>query len=373
MDKGKWRLKQLLKMSVQHIVLPLTYGFWRMIYSKKNPEYIVFADAHHDSIPFSMQILHQKLEEKGYSIIDSYYDYAKLSMISAFIKSVKFMRIYAQAKYVFICDNFLPVASCKKTDKTQVIQLWHSCGLLKKMGYDTMEDIPEHYIGNVYKNYDLVTVSAPCCVEPLTSGMHQPNNIVQATGVSRTDVYFDEKWVETCKTNFLNKYPEAKNKKIILWAPTFRGNAANPYLIGVEGIQKMEEQLGSDYWVIYKVHPHLESRYQVSNCDIPTEQLLPVVDLLITDYSSIVFDYIFFDHPYVLYAPDWKEYEKRRGFYVPYESLSRYIVTQSEDLEAVVKRAMDDSDREWIKTCRDYHVAACDGNVSERIMEILGL
>ena len=153
----------------------------------------------HDTLPFSMQVMHEAVKQCRYTSIDFFHDYGRLSAIQALWVSVKFMKLYAQARYVFICDNFLPVASCRKNKRTKVIQLWHSCGLLKKMGYDTAEDVPRFYLGNVYKNYDLVTVSAPCCIGPLTSGMHLRPGIVQATGVSRTDIYFDKQWCDDCR------------------------------------------------------------------------------------------------------------------------------------------------------------------------------
>ena len=65
------------------------------------------------------------------------------------------MKEYAAAGYVYICSYFLPVSSCKKRKETKVIQLWHSGGLLKKMGYDTKDDIPRDYKGDVTANYDL--------------------------------------------------------------------------------------------------------------------------------------------------------------------------------------------------------------------------
>lgn len=373
MKQLQWKIKQLFKMSVQHILLPLIYRFWRIIYFKQKAELIIFADSHHETLPFSMMVIHNQLEHMGYSLTDSFHDYAKLSSIKAFIKAAEFMRLYAKARYVFICDNFLPVASCKKSKHTTVVQLWHSCGLLKKMGYDTTEDIPPHYIGNVYKNYDLVTVSAPCCITPLTSGMCQPSGIVQATGVSRTDIYFNVEWNKQCRQNFFSQYPEAAGKKIILWAPTFRGNAANPYLPGIDDIQEMEQQLGEKYFVLYKVHPHIDKKYHLSNCQIPTEQLLPVADLMITDYSSVVFDYIFFERPYVLYAPDLEEYKRRRGFYVPYHALSPYIVTQKDKLSSVIELALNTKHHEWITECRNFHLASCNGKASEKIIKILGL
>lgn len=366
-------VKQFLKMALQNVILPCVYGFWRLVYLGKEEDLIVFADAHHNEIPFSMERIHSALEEKGYTLTDFFHHFGMMSQLRSALLSVRFMRLYARAKYVFICDNFLPVSSCKKSGSTKVIQLWHCCGLMKKMGYDTAEDIPAGYKGRVYRNYDLMTVSAPGCVEPLTGAMRLEPGILQPLGVSRTDVYFDPVWIEGCKAEFYARYPQAKGKKILLWAPTFRGNAGDPYQVGVAEIEQLERQLGDGYFLIRKVHPHVDDRYHLSNCDIPTERLLPVTDLLISDYSTVIHEFLFFGKSCVLFAPDLEEYRERRGFYVAYESLSRYIVTDPAQLYGTVKTAMDDSDPAWIAGNLQFHAGSCDGNSTERILEYIGL
>lgn len=366
-------IKQIIKMGLQHLVLPLVYDFWRIVYWKKEKELLIFADSRHETLPYSMQNVYDALKKKGYPVILELHDDTKVSQITSVLNAVRFMKLYAQARIVFICDNFFPVISCRKSSKTKVVQLWHSCGLLKKMGYDTGEDIPKYYIGNVYKNYDLVTVSAPAVEPHLTGAMHQEPGIVKALGVSRTDTYFDQEWIRGCRERFYEKYPLASGKKIILWAPTFRGNAADPRQEGMDAVLKLEKELGETCFVIRKVHPHVEAKYALSNCEIPTEQLLPVADLMITDYSSVLFDYLFFKKPYVLFAPDLEEYVKKRGFYVAYESLSPYIVINEEMLKETVLRAVTDPDQSWIEAQYDLHISSCDGKVTERILQYLGL
>ncbi|MBQ8858131.1 MAG: CDP-glycerol glycerophosphotransferase family protein [Lachnospiraceae bacterium] len=366
-------IKQFLKMLLQHMVLPVIYTFWRIVYCRKEPQLIVFADAHHETFPYSMKNMYDALTKKGCSVVTEIHDYSKVSQLKSFCLAARFMKIYAQAKVVFICDNFFPVVSCNKSKKTKVVQLWHSCGLLKKMGYDTEEDIPKYYLGNVYKNYDLVTVSAPACEEHLTRAMRQKEGVVKALGVSRTDTYYDQKWIDFCKSQFYEAYPEAEGKKVILWAPTFRGNAGDPYQVGTEAIMQLEKELGEKYFVIRKVHPHIENRYHLSNCSIPSEQLFPVADLMITDYSSIVFDYLFFKKPYILFAPDMEEYLDKRGFYVEYESLCPYVITEEEKLKENVLSVLNGQNEDWIQQQYDFHISSCDGHVTERILAYLAL
>lgn len=370
--KISFTLRQKMKSFLQNVILPAVYLFFKTIY-RKEPELIVFADAHHKEIPYSMQKIHGELEKRGYSITDVFEDYSRMSFVGSSLSAVKFMKLYAKAKVVFICDNFLPVASCKKRKETTVVQLWHSCGLLKKMGYDTTEDIPAGYKGNVYRNYDLLTVSAPALEEVFAKATHLDKSVVRALGVSRSDIFFDGKWHDGCVSDFYGQYPEAKGKKIILWAPTFRGNAHNPYLVGVEAVKQLEAALGDEYLVITKVHPHMEAKYSLSSCPIPTERLLPVTDLLITDYSSVFFDFLFFGKTCVLFAPDLEEYERKRGFYVEYSSLCPHIVTEEEKLCETVLSAMEKNEISHIEKLKAYHISSCDGCSTERIIKAAGL
>ncbi len=371
--KLSFACKQFLKIFLQNIVLPCVYRFWRCVYHRRPMRYIIFADSHHETMPYSMERMYNAVVKQEQDVICAICNFSKMSSLQSFLYAVDFMRLYAQARYVFICDNFLPVSSCKKSRKTQVVQLWHSCGLLKKMGYDTTEDIPAGYIGHVYRNYDLVTVSSPECVEPMQNAMHLYPGKVKSLGVSRTDNYFDIDWQERCKTAFYRKYPELKDKKLILWAPTFRGNAGMPYQIGLEEIQQLENELGEGCYLIRKVHPHVDERYHLSNCDIPTEELFPVIDLLISDYSSVVCEFMIFRKPYILFAPDLDEFEKKRGFYIPYDSLSPYIATTADELTDLTQAALSESNPEWVAEKCNYHLGSCDGSSTQRILSHLGL
>ncbi len=366
-------LKQVLKNTLQMAVLPCVYSFWRLVYARRPLRYIVFADAHHDTIPYSLERMYRELSRREEDVVCRVCDYAKMTPLRSFASAVGFMRLYAQARYVFICDNFLPVSSCRKRPDTRVVQLFHSCGLLKHIGYDTDEDIPKGYIGPVYRNYDLLTVSAESCVEPLRKAMGLAPGTVKALGVSRSDNYFDLKWREDCVRRFYETYPQLRGKKLILWAPTFRGNAALAYQVGVEEIDRLEQALGEDYCVLRKLHPHVDIRYHLSNCHIPTEELFPVVDLLISDYSSVICEFMFFQKPYVLFAPDLDTFQKGRGLYVPYESLSPYLCTREAELMGTVRKALADTCPDWVEEKRRFHLGACDGHSTRRILEHLNL
>lgn len=375
--KLKFFLRNLAKMVMQDVILPIAYALAKRRHPGEKTLYI-FADAHHTSLPFSLEAMYQYVVSLGITPVCHFYDYTHEGSVKSLKHAIDFMDLLAQAKYVFICDNFLPVSSCKTDPATKVVQLCHFSGPFKKIGYATTDDIPGYYSGNVFSNYDLVSVSSEMFVPLLTDAMRQEDGIVKALGVSRSDVFFDEEWNRRCREEFYERYPQLREKKILLWAPTFRGRAVSPNTLDNESFFRLQAQLGEQWCVLIKHHPHDDAvaqdpRYR-SNCDIPTERLLPVVDLLITDYSTTVLDYLAYERPFILYAPDLDVYERTRGFFIDYRALTKNLITSAEHLDETVKRVYDewlDGDREDILRCKQQITAACDGKASQRIMNYL--
>ena len=395
---AEFQLKQQAKMFSQNVYLPAVYDLHRCCRVERN--LVVFADAHHDGRPEAMELLYRRLKQSrvqpAYHIVEMYLDFGRASKAEVMEYSTRFMKLYARASVVVVCDNFLPVASCRKKRDTMVVQLWHACGCYKKFGYDAKDDIPEGYHGDVYRNLSLVTVSAEAAVEPFSSAMHRTHGEVQALGVSRTDLYFSRKWRYRCIEAFRELYPDVyeetgagsggeagagsgretgargvrktgslrKRRKVVLWAPTFRGNAGQPGLMDLD-TEKLQRQLGKEYLVLTRVHPHMkEARKAVKNhCPIPTEQLYPVVDVLIADYSSLIYEYLLAAQiqnqqdlhggrePYVgqmlhgglvLYVPDLDTYMAQRGTYMDIHEIPGEIVKDADRLADAVRWAAGD-------------------------------
>lgn len=373
-----FRIKQYLKMYIQNVYLPKIYKK-AVKKTTVNPNKIIMADMHSDSLPYSMQAVYASLVEKGY--IPEVYcrDISKMSRSDSMKYMKGFMKEYAAAGYVFICSYFLPVSSCDKRPETKVIQLWHSGGLMKKMGYDTKDDIPKYYKGIVTKNYDLVTVSAPVCAPVWESALRLQKGTAKPLGLARTDIYFDEAWKQECRDRFYELCPDAKGKKIVLYAPSFSGNASDPECAGIEsGLEKAFEGL-DDYYLIIKLHPHLKKKYsrfwKNDPCrELPTEKLLPVADIMITDYSSVLFDYCIFRKPFVLFCPDIDSYKKSRGFYADINSFPAPLAKDKDELEKVFREKLYDRYTETqLEEFYKEYMGACDGHSTDRILAEVGI
>lgn len=368
----KITIRQYVKMAVQNLLLPAVYSLLKPKQIEKG--LVVFADAHNKKVPSSMAPLVREVKRRGrQKVVEIYDDYQQTSFLRLLRRMLYFMKYYARAEYVVICDNFLPVASCKKRKETTVIQLWHGCGAFKKFGYDTEGDIPAVYKGNVFRNYDIVTVSAPGCAPHFQSAMRLPKKVFLPFGVCRTDKYFKSAYNKYCRELFERTHQEAEGKKVVLWAPTFRGYPSDPKLEQYEDVIQMCRELPDDIFVIIKVHPHLTKKYPYDNSRLTTDQLLPVTDLLITDYSSIIFEYSIYKKPMLFYAPDMEEYGVERGFYLDYNKLPGKIVTKKECLAGEVVRALEGSNEQAAQVEAFYHMymSGCDGKVTKRLADLM--
>lgn len=372
-----YHLRNLAKMTVQNVVLPIAHKIAKRKFKGEKTLY-VFADAHHVDMPFSLEAMYHYVKSLGIEPVCHFYDYTHEGSLKSLKHAISFMDLLVRAKYVFICDTFAPVSAGEHEKGTKIVQLCHFAGPIKKLGYVTEDDVPTYYKGNVFKNYDLVSVSSEMYVPLIAEAMRQEDGVVQALGVSRSDVYYDEAWIFSCKEEFYKQFPDAHDKKILLWAPTFRGKASSPDALDNETFLNLQEKLGDEWLVLIKHHPHDDAvaknpKYR-SNCTIPSERLLPVIDFLITDYSALVSDFLLYERPFILYAPDLDDYEKTRGFFLDYRSITKNMTKDAKNLDVMIKKVYQqwlDGDHEEIRQTRERLMSACDGNATKRIIEYL--
>jgi len=357
------------KIVLHKVFLPVIYKK----YCKRpiNEERVLFADSKNKELPFSMRTIYRELKLRGYQVENWCVDFSEISLTGKLKYLIQFMKRYASSKCVFICDYFLPISSCSKRHETKVVQLWHACGIFKKFGYDVVDDLGNCQI-NLTKNIDLWTVSSPSCVPIYENACHLYKEQVQPLGISRTDLYFSEAYRRKCHDEFYQRYPDLKGKKLILWAPTFRGNAQAAKAMGIGEIQELQKRLENEWFVLIKIHPHLAKKYAVNNCDIQTEKLYPIIDILVTDYSSVIFDYSLFDKPFVIFAPDYNTYMNERGCYVDIErDFPCRVTTTVDELEFEIRQP--NMDWEKMNMFQKTYMESCDGKSTPKILKyILG-
>ena len=283
----------------------------------------------------------------------------------------------ATAKYVFF-DEATNVNGCfKMREETVVTQLWHGCGAFKQFGFSTAAAIfgasreqMEKYPFN--RNYTRVTVSSPEVVWAYEEAMQysHESGVVQALGSSRTDIFYDQHVIDKAYENLYALMPQAKGKKVILYAPTFRGRVAKATTPRVLIPEFMKYELGDEYVLLFKHHPLVRSDFAMDVTDTMTiEDLLCVADICISDYSSLVFEYSLFEKPMLFLAHDLENFFDWRGFYYDYDELAPGpIVSNTTGVIDFIKHIDERFDRERVHEFRKKFMRSCDGHATERIM-----
>ena len=176
--------------------------------------------------------------------------------------------------------------------------------------------------------------------------------------------------------------PVLKGKKVILFAPTFRGNGVGSAYYPFEKfkVETLLETLGEDYMLIIKHHPFVTEKHPVSkkvadrvldlSKDSEINDLLFVTDVLITDYSSVIFEASLLNIPMLFYAYDLEEYIVNRDFYYPFkEFVPGKIVRDVPQIRNAISEQ--DFEAEKVETFKNRFFDDLDGKSSERVADFI--
>lgn len=232
-----------------------------------------------------------------------------------------------------------------------------------------------------HRNYTDAIVSSEAIRENYAEAFHMPVEHVHAIGVPRTDIFFDDGYRNKIREQFETAYPQIENKKVILFAPTFRGNGQNTAHYPYEWMpfEQMQAELGDEYVCIFKPHPfvHNKPEYKLDSdfyidCSDYREinDLLFITDVLVTDYSSVIFEASLLSVKTLFFVPDLEEYMEGRDFYYPFEDyLYGKAVYAKEELTDAIRTAA--ISEEKLARFREKFCSACDGHSSERFVKVL--
>ena len=349
---------------------------------------VLFLEMRFTKLSNSFELIYKALEESGeYDLKCSYVQFNFIRGREFTQRVNEMLKELATAKYVFVDDASLILSSIPLRKETVAINLWHACGAFRKFGRSTAElkfgssaATLDKYPN--YGNLTHVTVSSPEVIWAYEEAMHLPKGIVKATGVSRTDQFYDKEFVESRKQKLYEIMPEAKGKKVILYAPTFRGHVATASSPDRIDFERFCRELGNEYVIVCKHHPFVKNppiipeELQHFARDLTKylsiEDLLCCADICISDYSSLVFEYSLFEKPMIFYAYDYDNYCDWRGFYYDYSEFTPGPVVQTEDeLLNSIKNIDTQFDKQKVIDFKEKFMGSCDGHATERIIALM--
>lgn len=354
---------------------------------KIKPNRVLFASDVRAELGGNLKFVYDYLPDSFDKVVDLKEDRQYRRTLAAYLKLAYYL---ASSKYILLEDYLDYTAFMKVRGQQQICQLWHGAGAYKKFAFSRQANASENIkIHTGYKRYAKAIVSAESIRACYAEAFSIPLERVKATGIPRTDMFFQKDYIEERQRQLRQRYPMLKGKKVILFAPTYRGTKTQDAAYDFEKLDLayLYQQLRGEYVFLFKWHPaayHNLKEQRTAAYDLSLypdfyldvsqfrdiNDLLLVTDILITDYSSVIFEYLLTGRPIIYYVHDLEEYEGDRGLYFPFSDYVYGDVVKSlpDLVDSIRKENLADEQRQAF--CERF-MKECDGNSTQKTCEWL--
>ncbi|MDJ0356572.1 CDP-glycerol glycerophosphotransferase family protein [Paenarthrobacter sp. PH39-S1] len=288
-----------------------------------------------------------------------------------------YLRYLATAGYLINNNTFPPYFTRRKNQ--QYLNTWHGTPL-KTLGRDIKNGFMDHR--NAARNFLHAThmiapnrFTADCLIEKYDVAGLFPGKLA-VTGYPRVDSTINTD--QNAKDDLRRRLGISVDRKVVLYAPTWRGSLGSTDSDNQQVLDTMACLMDLDCHPLFRGHAMVAGTLENTALydflvpeDLDTNDLLSIVDVLITDYSSIFFDFMATGKPIVYFAYDLAEYSADRGLYFDLETMPGRVALETESLKEEVVRAMA-RDREPDQKYRQGMATFCgleDGNSTQRTID----
>jgi teichoic acid ribitol-phosphate primase len=293
----------------------------------------------------------------------------------------------AASRVVVVDDYFFPIYVIKPRPGTTIVQTWHASGAFKKVGYSVLDK--SFGVGDelarrvrIHSNYDVCLVASQRAAPFYAEAFREPlDRFVSRLGIPRTDVLFGEERLARTRAEVRRRYALPDGRRVVLYAPTFRGDSVtDAHATDDLDLATLKDVLGDDHVILVRLHPFVRARTPIGpelagfaidvsgHPDI--NELMLVSDVLVTDYSSAIYEFSLLTRPMVFFAPDYEAYERERGFYFDYRTgVPGPIFETTGALAAYLRAGRFDLERVERFRAESFDVA--DGRSTERVTDEL--
>lgn len=360
-------------------VFPLLYKFF--CYIPINNKKIVFLSDSRTEISGNFEFVYNELKTRKENYSYWFLLKKETSSKKSYIEIFRLSYELATSKYIFLDDFYPMIYGLKIKKKAELIQLWHAVGAFKTFGFSRIgKPGGPHPSSQNHRNYTKAIVSSSNIISNYAEGFGISKDKVIPTGIPRTDIFFDTEYSKTIREKLFSKYQFLRDKKIILFSPTFRGNGQQSAFYDFDKIDfvKLNEAMSDNDVLIFKMHPfvkgkikipeELENKFYDFSYYREINDLLFITDILITDYSSVCFEASLLNIPMLFYAYDLDSYTNDRDFYFDYSVLipGRIVKTIDELSTEIYRKCFD------TKKMQDfvaYFFDHLDGKSSKRVVD----
>ena len=275
---------------------------------------------------------------------------------------------------VVILDSY-SIVSLIKNPRPMVVQMWHSIGTMKKFGYSTIGKKEGHSRAmadamRMHKNYDYILCAGKGYVDHLCQGFGYPKESIVVLPLPRAEYLLDQKLQAEKKSKILLAHPNLSRGINVLYAPTYRKDPseAENFKKAVSELEEAFAPYAEDFNLIVKAHPlaNISSKYD----NFSTVDMLSVADVMISDYSCMIYEGAIMNIPIYFYPYDFNDYMRERDTYISYmmdlpsephfdaQSLVSHILQNSYDMDA-------------LKNFKDTYIDLSSDTITEDIVKLI--
>ncbi|MFI6325146.1 CDP-glycerol glycerophosphotransferase family protein [Nonomuraea sp. NPDC050556] len=285
----------------------------------------------------------------------------------------------ARSRHI-VTNAFLPAWFRAREDQV-VVQTWHGTPA-KRIGNDqphmTRDPRPPvwHRQAAEVRGWDVLLSQSPWATEVLRKAFGYQGEVLES-GLPRNDVLVSPDR-SALAAAIRTRLGLAEGKRVVLYAPTWRDYDRKNAMVKLD-LAKAREVLGADHEILVRAHP-MQAMPAVPDIahDVTTypdmADLLLIADVLVTDYSSSMFDFVATGRPIVYYTYDLDKYASRRGLYVdlPSQAPGPLLSTSAEVMEAL--RSLDSVAGEYAERYEAFRATYAprdDGKATARVVDHL--
>lgn len=292
--------------------------------------------------------------------------------------SLQFYKLLCTSHFIITNVDYLSYVKFRKGQF--IIQTWHGGGSYKKVGTQTKNI---NWFVSKRRSYfndrtDFFISSSEIFTKDTIRGSFDFKGNILNIGMPRNDILFTSD--DKKKTEIKSKLRISEDKRILLYAPTYRKFIKyTDYQLDEKKLKSALNKRFSGEWVIlYRLHPMLKESFDASKYDVidvssynDMQELLFVSDILITDYSSSMWDFSHTHRPCFLFATDLKSYKAERDFYTDIHTWPFILAENNEELEEKIinyndERYKSDLDK-YLSDCGNYE----DGSACRKVAELM--
>lgn len=323
-------------------------------FRKKDGKHILLLSETRAPMGGNLKALDERIKERGldkkYKINYSFSKTLQQSKWKTFLTWSRLLWLISKQDIIFV-DDYVPIFKTIHLQRnTRLVQLWHAGVGFKSVGYSRFGRSGSPFpLDSCHRQYTNAVVGGKGLINVYEEVFGIPADSILPYGLSRLDGYMDPDRIADFKKEFYGRYPQLKEKKIILFAPTYRGKTQDEAYYPSEWIkpEQIRELCGDEYVFAYKMHPFITERVVIDEADSSfiydfsdekdINELFYVTEILITDFSSNIYEFSLQKKPIIFYAPDKDFYQLTRGVHRTLDEAPGVVCERFEDVIKTVR------------------------------------